>query len=181
MELEDFELEEAFEMGINEVKQTGKASVDEYAVEEFDPYQSSFLDMAREDSFTPDEEQKLIELHEHIDYMEQLGYDRNELMSDPEIVDEFYSEVMKNDVLELLDSRYSMEDINDEIEEESEFDVIREKTVFLKPQSVEEAILQMNLLGHQFYMFLNADTDCVNVVYKRNATGYGLISPDTDK
>ncbi|MBR0535379.1 MAG: ribosome-associated translation inhibitor RaiA [Clostridia bacterium] len=70
---------------------------------------------------------------------------------------------------------------NDEIEEESEFDVIREKTVFLKPQSVEEAILQMNLLGHQFYMFLNADTDCVNVVYKRNATGYGLISPDTDK
>jgi putative sigma-54 modulation protein len=70
---------------------------------------------------------------------------------------------------------------NDEIEEESEFDVIREKTVFLKPQSVEEAILQMNLLGHQFYMFLNADTDQINVVYKRNATGYGLISPDTDK
>ncbi len=69
----------------------------------------------------------------------------------------------------------------DEIEEEEEFDVIREKTVALKPQSVEEAILQMNLLGHQFYMFLNADTDEINVVYKRNATGYGLISPDTDK
>ncbi len=69
----------------------------------------------------------------------------------------------------------------DEIEEEAEFDVIREKTVALKPQSVEEAILQMNLLGHQFYMFLNADTDEINVVYKRNATGYGLISPDIDK
>ncbi len=69
----------------------------------------------------------------------------------------------------------------DEIEEEAEFDVIREKTVALKPQSVEEAILQMNLLGHQFYMFLNAATDEINVVYKRNATGYGLISPDTDK
>ena len=69
----------------------------------------------------------------------------------------------------------------DEIEEEAEFDIIREKTVTLKPQSVEEAILQMNLLGHQFYMFLNADTDEINVVYKRNATGYGLISPDTDK
>ena len=68
----------------------------------------------------------------------------------------------------------------DEIEEE-EFHIIREKAVALKPQSVEEAILQMNLLGHQFYMFLNADTDEINVVYKRNATGYGLISPDTDK
>lgn len=66
---------------------------------------------------------------------------------------------------------------NDEVEEE-EFDVIREKTVALKPQSVEEAILQMNLLGHQFYMFLNAETDAINVVYKRNANGYGLIAPD---
>ncbi len=69
----------------------------------------------------------------------------------------------------------------DEIEEEEEFAVIREKSIPLKPQSVEEAILQMNLLGHQFYMFLNAETDEINVVYKRNATGYGLISPDADK
>ncbi len=69
----------------------------------------------------------------------------------------------------------------EDFEEEKEFDVIREKTVALKPQSVEEAILQMNLLGHQFYMFLNADTDEINVVYKRNATGYGLLSPDSDK
>ena len=68
----------------------------------------------------------------------------------------------------------------DEVEEEKDFDIIREKSVALKPQSVEEAILQMNLLGHQFYMFLNADTDEINVVYKRNATGYGLLSPDFD-
>lgn len=68
----------------------------------------------------------------------------------------------------------------DEIEEEKDFDVIREKTVALKPQSIEEAILQMNLLGHQFYMFLNADTDEINVVYKRNANGYGLLAPDSE-
>ena len=68
----------------------------------------------------------------------------------------------------------------DEVEEEKEFDVIREKTVALKPESVEEAILQMNLLGHQFYMFLNAETDTIYVVYKRNANGYGLIAPDID-
>ena len=75
-----------------------------------------------------------------------------------------------------------LEDFMDsEIEEETDFQVIREKTIALKPQSVEEAILQMNLLGHQFYMFLNAETDEINVVYRRNATGYGLISPDVDK
>lgn len=68
----------------------------------------------------------------------------------------------------------------DEVEEEKDFDIIREKSVALKPQSVEEAILQMNLLGHLFYMFLNADTDQINVVYKRNANGYGLIAPDFD-
>jgi putative sigma-54 modulation protein len=45
---------------------------------------------------------------------------------------------------------------------------------------VEEAILQMNLLGHQFYMFLNADTGIVNVVYRRKDSGYGLIVPDYD-
>ena len=75
----------------------------------------------------------------------------------------------------------ALDDYFDVVEEDEDFDIIREKTVDLKPQSVEEAILQMNLLGHQFYMFLNADTDEINVVYKRNATGYGLIAPDTDK
>ncbi len=63
-------------------------------------------------------------------------------------------------------------------DEETEYSVIREKYVTLKPQSVEEAILQMNMLGHEFYMFLNAETELVNVVYKRNATGYGLIVPE---
>ncbi len=63
-------------------------------------------------------------------------------------------------------------------DEETEYSVVREKYVALKPQSVEEAILQMNMLGHEFYMFLNAETELVNVVYKRNATGYGLIVPE---
>ena len=73
-----------------------------------------------------------------------------------------------------------LDDFMIDVEEETDFDVIREKSVALKPQSVEEAILQMNLLGHQFYMFLNADTDEINVVYKRNADGYGLISPEIE-
>lgn len=49
--------------------------------------------------------------------------------------------------------------------------------MILKPQSSEEAILQMNMLGHEFYMFRNADTDDVNVVYKRADGGYGILEP----
>ena len=66
------------------------------------------------------------------------------------------------------------------VEEEVDFEVVRSKTVSLKPQSVEEAILQMNLLDHKFYMFLNSDTDSVNVVYKRNDGGYGVLIPNVE-
>ena len=70
--------------------------------------------------------------------------------------------------------------VGEPVEEEKDYDLIREKTVLLKPQSVDEAILQMNLTDHQFYMFLNAETEQINVVYKRNENGYGLITPEID-
>lgn len=99
-----------------------------------------------------------------------------------ECVDSLIRQIRKNKTrLEKKLRATAFEDFVDlDIEEESEFDLIREKTVALKPQSVEEAILQMNLLGHQFYMFLNADTGIVNVVYGRKDSGYGLIIPDYD-
>ena len=67
-----------------------------------------------------------------------------------------------------------------DVAEETEFELVRHKSVALKPQSVEEAILQMNLLGHQFYVFLNDEQGQVNVVYKRNDGAYGLISPSAE-
>ena len=99
-----------------------------------------------------------------------------------ECVDSLIRQIRKNKTrLEKKLRATAFEDFVDlDIEEESEFDLIREKTVALKPQSVEEAILQMNLLGHQFYMFLNADTGIINVVYGRKDSGYGLIIPDYD-
>ncbi|MBR6513847.1 MAG: ribosome-associated translation inhibitor RaiA [Clostridia bacterium] len=63
------------------------------------------------------------------------------------------------------------------VEEEAEFD-IRTKSFAFKPMSPEEAILQMNLLGHEFFVFENDETHKVNVVYKRHADKYGLIVPD---
>ncbi len=68
-----------------------------------------------------------------------------------------------------------------EVEEETEFELVRTKTVPVKPQSVDEAILQMNLLGHQFYVFLNSSTETLAVVYRREDGGYGLIEPSTEE
>lgn len=56
-----------------------------------------------------------------------------------------------------------------------EFEVVRTKRFTLKPMDVEEAILQMNMVGHNFFVFSNMDTQEVSVVYKRNDGRYGLI------
>ncbi|MBR5236504.1 MAG: ribosome-associated translation inhibitor RaiA [Clostridia bacterium] len=61
------------------------------------------------------------------------------------------------------------------VEEEEEFKIVRKKRFATKPMSAEEAILQMNLLGHQFYIFNNDITGEPNVVYKRKNGDYGLI------
>jgi len=66
----------------------------------------------------------------------------------------------------------------EEIPEEKEFKVVRSKRFAFKPMDVEEAILQMNLLGHEFFMFSNAESKQVNVVYKRKDGNYGLIEPE---
>lgn len=59
---------------------------------------------------------------------------------------------------------------------EEDFEVVRRKKFTVKPMSVDEAILQMNLLGHQFFFFRNSDDgNAHSVIYKRAAGGYGLI------
>ena len=69
------------------------------------------------------------------------------------------------------------DDDDDEFEEEEEFN-IRTKTYPQKPMSPKEAILQMNLLGHAFFVFLDDETNAPCVVYKRKDGGYGLIVPE---
>ena len=66
--------------------------------------------------------------------------------------------------------------------EESEFDIVRTKRFTVKPMSAEEAILQMNLLGHSFFVFRNTDSaDAICVVYRRNNGGYGIIETEDDE
>jgi putative sigma-54 modulation protein len=67
----------------------------------------------------------------------------------------------------------------DELSEPSE-KIVRTKSFKLTPMTVEEAILQMNLLGHSFYMFEDAENGLVCVVYSRKDGDYGLIIPDKD-
>ncbi|MDD3184203.1 MAG: ribosome-associated translation inhibitor RaiA [Anaerostipes sp.] len=62
--------------------------------------------------------------------------------------------------------------------EEDEIRVIRSKKFAIKPMDVEEACIQMELLGHSFFVFRNSDTFEVNVVYKRKGNTFGLIEPE---
>ncbi|QQE78109.1 ribosome hibernation-promoting factor, HPF/YfiA family [Alicyclobacillus sp. SO9] len=62
-------------------------------------------------------------------------------------------------------------------DDELEHKVVRMKRFSMKPMDVEEAMLQMDLLGHDFFMFTNAETDEVNVIYRRREGNYGLIEP----
>lgn len=65
-----------------------------------------------------------------------------------------------------------------EDENTNEIKIIRTKKFGFKPMYPEDACVQMELLGHNFFVFLNAETEEVNVVYKRKGNTYGLIEPD---
>ncbi|MCR5226815.1 MAG: ribosome-associated translation inhibitor RaiA [Eubacterium sp.] len=62
--------------------------------------------------------------------------------------------------------------------EDDEIQIIRSKRFAVKPMYPEDACVQMELLGHSFYVFRNAETNEVNVVYKRKGNTYGLIEPE---
>lgn len=64
------------------------------------------------------------------------------------------------------------------VEEDVDGQIVRVKKFAFKPMTAEEAVLQMDLLGHDFFVFSNAETDEVNVVYRRHDGNYGLIEPE---
>lgn len=73
---------------------------------------------------------------------------------------------------------FQKEFVEDEFLEDEEVNIIRTKKFGIKPMYPEDACVQMELLGHNFYVFRNAETDEVNVVYKRKGNTYGLIEPE---
>ncbi len=75
---------------------------------------------------------------------------------------------------------FTQDYIDNDYEEEAEIKIVRSKRFGIKPMDPEEACIQMELLGHNFYVFSNAETGEVNVVYKRKGNTYGLIEPELD-
>ena len=61
--------------------------------------------------------------------------------------------------------------------DQTEPQIVKTKQFAVKPMNAEEAVLQLELVGHDFFVFRNAETDAVNVVYRRKDGGYGLIEP----
>ncbi len=77
----------------------------------------------------------------------------------------------------LKDTAFKDISTTDTVEEQTSYDVVKHKKFTLRPMDVEEAILQMNMLGHNFFMFLNATTGETNVVYKREEGNYSVLEP----
>ncbi len=66
------------------------------------------------------------------------------------------------------------------VPEQTDYEIIKHKKFKMRPMDIEEAILQMNLLGHNFFMFTNAATGEINVVYKRAEGNYAVLEPDNE-
>ena len=74
-------------------------------------------------------------------------------------------------------SVFKQEFLDEHSDEDEEIKIIRTKKFDVKPMYPEDACVQMELLGHDFFVFINAETEDVNVVYKRKGSTYGLIEP----
>jgi putative sigma-54 modulation protein len=75
------------------------------------------------------------------------------------------------------ENSFDYQTMAEEVEEQDPFELVRTKTFTMKPMDVEEAILQMNMVGHSFFVFSNSDNSKINVVYRRDDGKYGLIEP----
>lgn len=86
----------------------------------------------------------------------------------------------KNKIVDKKQNAVAFSDlfINEEDDDEEEIQIKKVKKFAIKPMDPEEACVQMELLGHNFFVFLNAETEQVNVVYKRKGNTYGLIEPE---
>jgi len=75
-------------------------------------------------------------------------------------------------------SAFKQEFLEEQSIEDEEIQITRVKKVDMKPMYAEDACVQMELSGHDFFVFINAETDQVNVVYKRKGNTYGIIEPE---
>ena len=107
----------------------------------------------------------------------------NDMYVSIDLVEEVIERQLKKYKNKIVDQKQSagnfqQEFIEKEIEDEEEIKIIRTKRFGMKPMYPEDACIQMELLGHNFFVFQNAETEEVYVVYKRKGNTYGLIEPE---
>ena len=107
----------------------------------------------------------------------------NDMYVSIDLVEEIIERQLKKYKNKLVDKQqgsnyFKQEYIDKEFTDEDDVKIIRTKKFDIKPMYPEDACIQMELLGHNFFVFNNAETDQVNVVYKRKAGTYGLIEPE---
>jgi len=91
----------------------------------------------------------------------------------------------EEDALVVINTNYAIEagldpqpDTLSKEEDDSDLEIVRTKRLSLKPMDSEEAVLQMNMLGHNFFIFEDAETNGTSIVYRRKDGKYGLIETD---
>ena len=107
----------------------------------------------------------------------------NDMYVSIDLVEEIIERQLKKYKNKLVNQKQSVsffkqDFIEKDFMEEEEIKIIRSKKFDIKPMYPEDACIQMELLGHNFFVFCNAETDQVNVVYKRKGNTYGLIEPE---
>ena len=119
----------------------------------------------------------------HVIRSEQVS---NDMYVSIDLVEEIIERQLKKYKRKLTDSRYdgaeffNQDYLDNDYADEDEIKIIRSKKFDMKPMYPEDACIQMELLGHDFYVFINAETEKINVVYKRKGASntYGLIEPE---
>ena len=107
----------------------------------------------------------------------------NDMYVSIDLVEEIIERQLKKYKTKIVAKRHASDDFsrmyveNDYMDDE-EVKIVRTKKFDIKPMYPEDACIQMELLGHNFFVFINAETDQVNVVYKRKGDTYGLIEPE---
>ncbi|MCR4746456.1 MAG: ribosome-associated translation inhibitor RaiA [Lachnospiraceae bacterium] len=107
----------------------------------------------------------------------------NDMYVSIDLVEEIIEKQLKKYKKKIIDrsqgsGSFKQEYIDRDFDDDDEIKIVRTKKFGIKPMYPEDACVQMELLGHSFYVFRNAETDEVNVVYRRKGNTYGLIEPD---
>ncbi|MDD6010220.1 MAG: ribosome-associated translation inhibitor RaiA [Lachnospiraceae bacterium] len=107
----------------------------------------------------------------------------NDMYVSIDLVEEIIERQLKKYKNKIIDRQHNADFfrsdfIEKEFVDEEEIKIVRNKKFDIKPMYPEDACIQMELTGHSFFVFVNAETDQVNVVYKRKGNTYGLIEPE---